>query len=113
MEKADIEGKTIRDLVNEDTQWPEYNENGPPPEALDYVIKERPYLREVDNISVFVDFNDWILVYVDKKLKAVFGIYEFHGLVINKERSFVLVHGHEDINIYWLDNGEFVNIATR
>jgi hypothetical protein len=110
--KEDFEGKKVGELLEDDTEFPEYNENGPPPELVDMVVKY-PRIRTVDNISVLTDYNDNVFVFADGKLKAVFGIYELHGIAINPKRNLVIAYGHEDINMYWLDDGEYVNIATR
>ena len=68
-----------------------------------------------NNIAVFQDYTGMnvVIVYVDDEPKALFYIYELHGVVISKERMFVLAYGHEDILIYWINDGELTEIGTR
>jgi len=68
-----------------------------------------------ENVAVFSDYTglNTVIVYVDDKPKALFYIYELHGVIINIKRSFVLAYGHENIYIYWISDGELTNIGTR
>jgi len=64
---------------------------------------DKVYEREVG--YGIIDENNTLLY--------VISIYEPHGYSVNKKRGMVMVHGHEQIILLWLDSGEFEETYTR
>lgn len=114
MDRQFFEGKTIGEIIDDDT----VNASKLTEDELEG-IKNRKIVSYGftmnENIAVFSDYTglNVIIVYVDDNPKAMFYIYELHGVIVNAERGFVLAYGHEDINIYWIKDGELTNIGTR
>lgn len=50
---------------------------------------------------------------IDGVIEYLISIYEPHGCSLNAKRGCVTAHGHEQIIILWLDDGEFEEIRTR
>jgi len=107
-------GKTIGEIIDDDTA----NASKLNEDDLEG-IKNREIVSygvtRDENITAFSDYTglNVVIVYVDDKPKALFYIYELHGVIVNAKRNFVLAYGHEDILIYWTNDGELTNIGTR
>jgi hypothetical protein len=52
-------------------------------------------------------------VLIDDVPTYLVSIYEPHGYLLLPERNVLIVHGHEQITLLWLDNGEFNTTHTR
>lgn len=114
MDREFFKGKTIGDIIDDDTanasKLTEADLEG---------IKNREIVSygvtSDENVAVFSDYTglNVVIVYVDDKPKALFHIYELHGVIVNAKRGFVLAYGHEDILIYWIKDGELTEIGTR
>jgi hypothetical protein len=52
-------------------------------------------------------------VLIDDVPTYLVSIYEPHGFQLLPERNVLIVHGHEQITLLWLDNGEFNTTYTR
>ena len=107
-------GKTIGEIVDDDTVdasklTEDELEGIKNREIVSYGVTRN------ENVTAFSDYSglNVVVVFVDDKPKALFYMYELHGVVVNAERSFVLAYGHEDIKIYWIKDGELTDIGTR
>ncbi len=52
-------------------------------------------------------------VLIDDTLTYLVSIYEPHGSQLLPDRNLLIVHGHEEITLLWLDNGDFNTTHTR
>jgi len=109
-----FEGKTISEIIDDDTAMLSRLTEDELEKIKSKEIKSYGFTMN-ENVAVFSDYTglNTVIVYVDDKPKALFYIYELHGVIINIKRSFVLAYGHEDIYIYWINDGELTNIGTR
>lgn len=114
MDRDFFRGKTIGEIIDADT----VNASKLTEDELEG-IKNREIVSygvtRNENVAAFSDYTglNAVVVYVDDKPKALFYMYELHGVVVNAKRSFVLAYGHEDIKIYWINDGELTDIGTR
>lgn len=114
MDKGFFEGKTVGDIIDNNTAiLTRLTED-----ELESIKRKKIVSYGVTrdkNVAVFSDYTglNIVIVHVDDKPKALFYIYELHGVIVNAERMFVLAYGHEDILIYWINDGELTEIGTR
>ena len=109
MDKDFFKGKTYGEVIDDDTEMLHYADR----EKIEGLEIKYPRVYTDGHVSVLTDMNDYFVVFVSGKPKAMFSIYESHGVYIGSVRGVVVAYGHEDIHLYWIDTGEFTNIATR
>lgn len=108
MKAKDIDGKRIKEIMDEDTvvcddlrgDWDET------------VIKFPVLVGMVGDIAV-INTEDYVFIFDGQKLRAVFHVYEVHRVSLNEKRGLVTAVGHETTHEYWLDNGEYNRDHTR
>ena len=107
-------GKAIKDFE----QAPDFKILGGP-----YTIDDETFMATVlrdeftdeDGIyKVVADFmENRVLCFENDKLKAVWACYDLRHISVNGKRGMVKSMGHETIEEYWFDNGEFSRDYTR
>lgn len=108
MEIKDIEGKKIKEIMNENTVVCDDLKDG----WDDGVIKFVSKAGTVDNITVLYT-EYYVFIFNKKNLRAVFYVYEVRKVYLNKKRKLVIAVGHETVHEYWLDDGEYNSNYTR
>ena len=108
MTREDFEGKTFGEVIDGGTEMLHYVEK----EKIEDLKIVHPRISSDGHVSVLFDRHDYFVVFVNEKPKAVFSMYEPRGVYVNGVRGLVMVYGHEDIHLYWIDIGQFVNVST-
>ena len=57
--------------------------------------------------------DNLFLVYVDGEVVNEFNVYEFHGSLYIENENVVMVWGHEEIYLVFLENGNIYSERTR
>ena len=99
---ADINGKQIKEIMNEDTIVLDKLREG----WDNDVIRLTFNAGTVDDITVLYT-EYYVFIFKESKLKTVFFVYDLHTAFLNKERGLITAVGHETMHEYWLDNGEY------
>lgn len=108
MEPKDIEGKKIKEIIDENTQICDKSIND-----RDNIIVNLAYKAgTAGNITILCG-NDYVFIFDKKKLKAVFYVYDLVYITTNDKRGLIIAGGHETAHEYWLDNGEYHKSHTR
>lgn len=68
-------------------------------------------LRKFGDYNV-VMYEDYVLVYNQDKVIAIISVYELNGFEVISEKELVIVYGHEQIVLFFLD-GTMKKIRTR
>jgi hypothetical protein len=114
MDKESFKDKTIGEIISDETAIMSRFTEDELKTVKDQKLLSYGVTRDND-IAVLSDYSglNVVVVFVNGRPKALFYIYELHGVIVNAKRNFVLAYGHEDIKIYWINDGELTEIATR
>lgn len=108
IEAKDIEGKKIKEIMNNNTKVLDKLNDGWDDEKIIFARKA----GTVGDITVlYTEYH--VFIFDKKELQTVFYCYEMSTAALNKNRGVVIAAGHESIHIYWLDNGEYDKHYTR
>jgi hypothetical protein len=110
MNIENLKGKKIKEVMDENTIA--CNEDNLKDNWADTVIGHIKNAGVINDDTVLYDDN-YVFIFNNKKLKAVFHVYEIHSLILNKKRNLMIVEGHETSHQYWFDNGEYSEKHTR
>lgn len=111
MDKSFFEGKTIGDIIDEDTKILTKFMEG-------YDVKTEKIrdisLQQDGPYTVFTDYMSSIIVcFENEKPKALFFVYECMNVKLNSKRGMVSTVGHETHDQYWFDDDEYTSEYTR
>ena len=96
------EGKAIREIMDENTQI-----CGSLPIGWEHTIIRYPVnIGIVKNNAVLYAAN-YIFIFNQRKLRALFYVQELIDIDIDKDRSLLTATGRETSYEYWFDNGEY------
>lgn len=59
-----------------------------------------------------VEYSDYVFVYNKDSVYALISVYELHGFEIIVEKDLIVVYGHEEVVLFFLD-GTLKSIRTR
>ena len=68
-------------------------------------------LKKIGDYNV-VMYREYVLVYNEEKVFSLMSVYEINSFEIIPEKELVIVYGHEEIILYFLD-GTMKKIRTR
>ena len=108
IEAKDIDGKKIKEIMNENTKVCDNLRDGWDDSVIEFVSKA----GVVGDITVLYT-EYYVFIFDMKELQAIFHVYEVRSVSLNKERGLVTAVGHETMHEYWLDNGEYSSKHTR
>jgi hypothetical protein len=114
MEKKDLEGKSIGEILDDNTSILGRLTPAEVERIKNQELKSFGIVKG-ENVAVLQNWSgmNCLIVFAAGVPVAMFYIYELHGVHINEERGFVLAYGHENILLFWFDNGELTEITTR
>ena len=108
IEAKDIEGKQIKEIMDEDTVVLDNLKEG----WDNDIIRFTSSAGTMGDITVLYT-EYYVFIFKGSKLKTVFFVYELHRASFNKKRGVVTAVGHETMHEYWLDDGEYNCRHTR
>jgi len=111
MDRSLFEGKTIGDIIDDDTKIltlfvDDYDVRAQEVKQV-LIRKDGPYTA-VANL-----LGGHVICFENGKPKALFWVYDLAGISVNAKRGMVSAHGHDSINEYWFDDGEYNEKYTR
>lgn len=111
MDKAFFEGKTVGDVIDDDTEILTEFVEGYDVRA----VKIRDiWLQQEGAYTIFSDFmNNLIVCFENSKPKSLFCVYDLMNVKLNGERGLVSAVGHDTHDQYWFDNGEYNSERIR
>lgn len=105
-------GKTIGELIDDSTKILTKFVEG-----FDYAsakIDNVDCIQGPDGKLVVLDCRSgYVLIVSDGRVEAMFNVYEIQQFDINKKRGVLTIVGHETIDKYWFDDGEYEMDYTR
>lgn len=110
MNIENLKGKKIKEIMDKNTVT--CNKDKLIDSWADTVIGHINNAGTVDEDIVLYDDN-YVFIFNNKKLKAVFHVYDIISLILNKKRSLMIVEGHGTIHQYWFNDGEYFEKQTR
>jgi len=111
MDKSLFEGKTIGDIIDDDTKILSKLREGFDVRAEKITDV---WLREDGPYTVFSDFNSgFVVCFKDGEPRALFYVYDLEHVAINAKRGMVTARGHETNHEYWFDDDEYSEKHTR
>lgn len=105
-----FKGKEIKEVMDTDTIA--CNGKNLVPTWVESIIGALTYVGAVGDDRVFHD-NYYVFIINNKRLKAIFHVYEISYVAINNKRGLLTAEGHETTHQYWFDNGEYSEDHTR
>jgi hypothetical protein len=115
MDKQDFVGKTIGEVIDEDTNIPGGHLTPDEVERVKSQELKSFGISEKGNVTLLKNYSgmECVIVLIDGKAKAMFYIYELHGTDIDLDFELVIAYGHETICLYRLSDGHYKEIHTR
>lgn len=105
MDKASFEGKTIGDVIDDDTHILTNFREGYDVKA----VKIRDiFLRESGPYTAFADFNNYLVIcFENGRAKALFHVYDIMNVTLNGKHGLVTAIGHDTSHRYWYSDGDY------
>ncbi len=108
MEPKNIDGKSIKEIMDKDTIVCDDLSEG-----WDETVIKFPTVVGTSGDITIIHTEYYVFIFDKQKLRAVFHVYEVRSVSLNKQRGLVTAVGHETVHEYWLDNGEYSCGHTR
>ncbi|KPK10626.1 MAG: hypothetical protein AMJ56_07600 [Anaerolineae bacterium SG8_19] len=122
MKKEDLIGKKVADLMDEDTKVL----GGPYRDTYDITqvtIRDTEIhtYAVTDNNDIVVDIKhvigdfleNLVMCFHNNKMVAIWNCYDLMHISLNGKRGLAKSQGHETVEEYWFDDGEFSSEYTR